>query len=135
MSQLQADEKRVLEHFWNPIQRVRRGKLPLSVIAFLDDEALKQPHIPSQTPSVLLILQKLSAKNYVHQFGGGLSTQFVYELDVEGVAYLERAHPQLLVLWDSVLARTPRLVSFLVAMIGFIASILGVVDFVSKKFI
>lgn len=132
MTQLQAEEKRVLEHFWNPTQRVKRSKLPLAVIAFLDDEALRQPHKPSQAPAVLVILERLRSSKYVRQSSGGPFSQFDYELDVEGVAYLERAHPRLFVLWDSVLARTPKLVSFLVALISLVASVIGVIEFAGK---
>jgi len=132
MDKLQDEEKRVLEHFWNPTQRIKRSKLPVSVIAFLDDEVLKKPHIPSQAPPVLVILEKLRTRKYVRQSSGGFS-QFEYELDVEGNTYLERAHPSLLVLWDNLVARIPRIVVFVVAAIGLISSILGIIQFMGKK--
>jgi len=131
MDTLQDEEKRVLEHFWNSDQRVKRSKLPLSVIAFLDDESLKKPHTPSQAPPVLVILERLRTRKYVRQSSGGFS-QFEYELDVEGNTYLERAHPSLLVLWDNVVARIPRILIVVVTLIGLVSSVLGIMQYLGK---
>ena len=132
MPNLDADGQRVLGHFWDSRGKKVRGKLPLNVLAFLDDEAQGKEHIPSAVPNVLVTLAKLQSDNFVRALGGPYAEK-VYELNVEGRVFIERKHPYLFVLWDQLIERTPRIVNFAIVLIGIVASVFGIIDFFRRR--
>jgi hypothetical protein len=126
---LTSNEKRLLSYFWNATAKGIRRSVPLQVIAFLEAEQRNTDPTDAFEITITGELVTLAKKGLITQSGGVVSGNPVYSLTQDGTVYVRDKHPRLVVYWQALLERTPALVTFLIALVGLVASILGIVQF------
>jgi len=122
---LTKTQRRVLEYFWNEKRQELRYQIPKEVIYFLESEERHAAMMGIVRSDIDLVLLKLQSKGYLESSGGS-----DVKLSNEGVEYLTRVHPLILLYWEKALKLTPPTVSLLAAFIGFVASVFGIVQFI-----
>lgn len=126
--ELSRGEKKYLEYFWNPKRLELRENVPLAVISFLEGEPI-DPSLTTQIDArVQVDMLSLVRKGYIQDTGSGDTAK--YKLTTLGAVYVTNKHPRLIVLWDALVARTPRMWRFAVGILAFIASVFGIIDFI-----
>jgi hypothetical protein len=128
---LSSQEKEYLEYFWNSKKREKHDFLPLDVIAFFELDAKDSSIYEDVKSRVLVDMNHLGDKGYVKKSGN--DTQIKFELDNEGIKFINDAHPKLIVLWEGFFERTPKILSFLIGLIGVVASVLGIIQFAQAQ--
>ena len=124
---LSNGERRYLEYFWNPKRQELRTDMPLQVIAFLEAESRHDSLHSAVDAQVRADITGLAAKGYLTISGSRERTTAT--LTNMGVAYVKDAHPKLIVLWERLLERTPKPWSLVITLVGFAASIFGIIQF------
>ena len=126
------DERRIMDYFWNTRNGDHRKHVPTSVIYWLEGERgnldrdridFELSDLVNNTHYLLGNEDYLAAKTVGDSEG--------YELTNAGVAYLTKMHPTVFQYWEKALQLTPRTLSLLAAVVGFIASAFGIIQFVA----
>jgi hypothetical protein len=128
---LSSREKEYLEYFWNSKKREKHDFLPLDVIAFFELDAKDSSIYEDVKSRVLMDMNHLGDKGYVKKSGN--DTQIKFELNNEGIKFINDAHPKLIVLWEGFFERTPKILSFLIGLVGVVASVLGIIQFAQAQ--
>jgi hypothetical protein len=124
---LTSGEKRYLEYFWNPKTKTFRESIPLRVISFLEAESWHSSMNDLVDVRVDSDLFSLEIKGYIAPFRK--DDERKYSLTPLGVGYMKDAHPKLIVLWERIFDRTPKLLSLTVTILGLVASVFGIIQF------
>ncbi len=127
------DERRIMDYFWNRSRGSHREHVPTVVIHWLEGERgnwdrsrinFELSDLAADNPNYLPSEGSYLAAKTVHDVQG-------YELTKAGIAYLTKKHPTVLQYWEKALELSPPTISLLVAVIGFVASAVGIVQFVA----
>jgi hypothetical protein len=120
-------EIRIMEYFWDRGgQRIRR-MVPAMVLIFFERDREppgNQEHVTMQTAEAV---GRLVSRKYVRL---KLDMDANVELDVDGIVWLKDRHPLVLQYWQKLLELTPPTLSLVVAAVGFVASVAGLIQFV-----
>ena len=125
---LTANERAVLEHFWNDRRQELRLEIPKEVLYFLEGEVHPKSEgllIRGETESILL---SLSSKGYLES---ALLREAKARLSIQGAVFLTEQHPTLLMYWARTLHLIPPSFSLIATVIGLVASVFGIVQFIS----
>jgi hypothetical protein len=124
---LNTAESRFLNYFWNSSRHCLRQKIPFAVLVFLECDTLHPTLSDVRASELRVISFDLQQKGYVAETNTN-GTDYI-ELTTQGAVYLTQKHPTVLMYWERLLKLMPAWVSFLVALIGFFASIFGIIQF------
>lgn len=127
--ELTPDEERVLDYFWNGKEQKQRPRIYQSVIYFFETDSWDETLYDTIRSRVNAVTFDLQNKSYVAQKSDSYGTYFV--LEPKGVAHLKDEHPTVLVYWKRLLELSPPTLSLLVAIIGFVASLFGIIQFIA----
>jgi hypothetical protein len=133
---LSAVQDRFIEYFWNSKAARHRLEMSLDILCYLEADSRSREYLP---------LQPIQVANDVLRTIEALGRRGLIILDVEkppasldgvirltdlGAAHLAHKHPTLLARWQRLLEITPPFVSLIASIIGFVASIFGVIQFI-----
>jgi hypothetical protein len=124
---LSEREKRYLEYFWNAKTQALRRSLHESIISFFESEMFDESQATVISARVRADLMMLEGKGYIEPTK---YRPYEYKLTGDGVGFLKDVHPRLIVLLDRLWDRTPRFLALTVAIVGLVASIFGIIQFV-----
>lgn len=129
------DQRRIMDYFWNKRTRSPREHVPTSVIYFL--EAERGSSIRATTDFELSGLETdnsyvgsnyLGDKKYLAR--KTLNGEDGYEPTGDGEVYMTQRHPLLFQLWEKALEQSPPTLILFVTVVGFVASVFGIIQFV-----
>jgi hypothetical protein len=131
--------ERMLEYFWNSKRKQERAALPISVAHFFESsDSPDNQHMLIES-STNLVISELVAKGYLvrtkrqpDQYNFMVRDEDMLTLTSQGLKYLWRRHPPVLLWWTKLLDATPSSVSLLITIIGLVASVVGIIDFLRK---
>ena len=125
---LTRDQKRILDYFWNRKTATHRPRLPQSVLWFLETDCFSKddPDV-IQARADLLTLQ-LHIKQYIERSSD--QTGVYFELTPKGETYLRFSHPRIVNYLQRMIELSPPLLTLTITIVGFIASIVGIIQFV-----
>ena len=126
---LTADHERILDYFWNDKKQVLRPRLPQLVIWFFEADSWHETLGDMIRSRVDVLTIELEIKKYVVAKSDSHGKYF--ELSPNGVAYLKDAHPTVMMYWQRFLQLAPPSVSLLVALVGLVASVFGIIQFIA----
>lgn len=127
--EMTEDMDRIIEYFWNPRKQKLRRRLPEPVIWFFEEDEWQETLSDMIRAQVNLSTLKLEIKEYIIKKTDKDGTFF--ELAPAGVAYLKDKHPTVLAYWKRILELSPPTLTLFAAVIGFVASIFGIIQFVA----
>ena len=122
------EENRILEHLWDSSRHCRRQLLPVSVLNFLESDGLHHSLHAVRESEVSVAILGLANKGYIAVSKPAGTEQL--KLTEQGAVYLTQKHPTLFMYWERLLQLTPLWASFLLAVVGFIASVCGIIQFI-----
>jgi len=127
--EMTPDMERILEYFWNTRKQKLRLRLPEAVIWFYetDDWHETLSNILHTRVDVLTLLLQTNGWIVRKQGNGGI----FFELTPTGVAYMKDKHPTVFAYWKRFLEFSPPTLTLLAALIGFVASVFGIIQFVA----
>lgn len=127
--ELTADMDRILEYFWNARKQELRPRLPEAVIWFFETDDWHETLSQMLRSRVDVSTLALSIKGFILTKQD--DTGRFFELAPAGVAYMKDKHPTVLAYWKRLLELSPPMLSLVVAAIGFVASVFGIIQFVA----
>jgi len=127
--QITEDDERVLEYFWDRRQKKLRGPIPQTVILFFESDGWHATLSDLIRSRVALVTLRLAIKGYLTEHSDSQDQKY-YELTKDGTEYLVTKHPTVLAYWEKLLALSPPTASLIVALVGLVASIMGIVQFI-----
>jgi hypothetical protein len=122
------DHNRILDYFWNRRTQKLRRRVRELVIWFFETDDSHETLFDVIRSKVHLWTLDLEDKKYITSGTDQYGTFF--ELTPKGVAYVKDRHPTVLAYWKRLLELSPPTLSLIVAIIGFLASVFGIVQFV-----
>jgi hypothetical protein len=137
---LTPDHRRILDYFWDEKEQRLRFSLPQSVIYFFETDGFDETQAAVIRAQVDVLTFALETKHYIFNnssqenvyFKKNSSQQSVYfKLTPQGVEYLKDLHPTVLNYLKKLLGLSPPLLTLIVTLIGFVASIFGIIQFVA----
>lgn len=126
--EMTKDMDRIIEYFWNPRKQKLRHRLPQSVIWFFEEDEWHETLSDMIRAQVNLSTLQLEIKNFIIK---KTDNGIYFELTPEGVAYMKDKHPTVLAYWKRILELSPPTLTLFIAVIGFVASIAGIIQFVA----
>jgi hypothetical protein len=123
------DMDRIIEYFWNRRKQELRRRLPQSVIWFFETDEWNETLSDMRRAQVDVVTYQLEMKKYIVRKTDKDGTFF--ELAPAGVVYLKDKHPTVLAYWKRLLELSPPTLTLLVAIVGFVASVFGIIQFVA----
>ena len=123
---LTGDEKRIMGYFWNDKFQRERKKIPIQTVFFFEIDG----EHPGAEEYVLEQAQHGLASLIQKQFLRLLTDTAEIELDVDGMAWIKDEHPSAIKTWQKFLGSIPPTTQVISALVGFVASVFGVIEFV-----
>lgn len=134
--QLSTTEANILNYFWNSKHQRLRRRIPFKVLVFLECDDLHSSLSDleamlheNRAYKIKHVVSALRDKGYVEE--KDVEGEKVVELSKDGAVYLTQKHPPVLVYWKILLELTPAWASLLAGFVGFVASLFGIIQFVS----
>jgi hypothetical protein len=137
---LNSAHEKVLGYFWNEKSQRIRTRIPTKVILFFESDALNNDlkgQGPGSARTVVLelidkgYLEKIRVKDIAEEI---LLREFGKEEfltpTAQGVEWIKNKHPTVLMYWERIRQLFPSWVNLLVTLIGLVASIFGIIQFV-----
>jgi len=130
------DQRRIMDYFWNRRTRSLREHLPTSVIYFLEEagsgnllrDTIDFELSGLETDNNHAGANYLGDKKYLAR--KTLNGENGYELTGDGKVYMTQRHPPIFQFWEKALELSSPTLTFLVAVVGFVASVVGIIQFV-----
>jgi hypothetical protein len=133
---LAPDHERILEYFWNSKRREERVELPLAVVYFFESEGSSGTFRMLDESRVNVLVAELIAKGYIDrstrkpdQYNFMVRAEEILTPKPLGLKFLYKRHPPVFVWWTKLLDATPSAVSLAITVVGLVASVFGIVDF------
>jgi hypothetical protein len=129
------DQRRMMDYFWSKRSGSHREHVPASVIYWLEGERgnLDRGRIDFEL-SGLETDNNYTGSNYLgdkkYLARKTLNGENGYELTGDGKVYIWQRHPPIFQLWEKALELSPPTLSLLAALVGFVASVFGIIQFV-----
>lgn len=134
-SPLTEDHMRILEYFWNKHAHEVRKSMPFEVITFFESEKQKSDDSEQARGRTKAFLKELEIKGMLEVPTSGYVLRSIdgerYKLTVAGAAYISQRHPKALTWWSKILERTPDSLSLGVTLVGLVASVFGIIQFIA----
>jgi hypothetical protein len=124
---LSPEEEHFLDYFWNGRKQKLRRTIPQSVLYFFEADQLHDSMSEIVRSRVNVITLGLEIKKYLVRSQGQDGT--CYSLTVDGVEHLKDKHPTVLMYWERFLHLLPPTLTLVAAIVGFIASVFGIIQF------
>lgn len=117
----------ILEIFWNAKNKSVRSKLTDFLAAYIETGDIDDPKFNYTMSFFSIQMESLRNKNLVKS--EIINNTIVWSLTTEGQLVLHRKHPRLKILLQNFIESTPAMVVIISALIGFLASIAGIIQF------